>query len=91
MSVKVLIPGPLRRLVDGCAEVDIEGRTVLEIIRGLEARAPGLRKKLTTESGDIRRFIRLFLNDADVDKLGGPDAPVSDGDVLTIVPAAAGG
>ncbi len=91
MAVKVLIPGPLRRLVDDCAEVDIEGGTIIEIVRGLETRAPGLRKKLTTDSGEIRRFIRLFLNDVDVDKLGGPNAPVKDGDVLTIVPAAAGG
>ena len=91
MPVRVLIPGPLRRLVNDSAEVALEGGTVREVIRNLEARAPGLRNKLTTESGDIRRFIRLFLNDTDIDKLGGADAPVGDGDVLTIVPAAAGG
>jgi len=87
----VLIPGPLRRLVDNRAEVEIEGGTVFEVIRALEAQSPGLRNKLTTDAGGIRRFIRLFLNDEDIDKLGGANAAVKDGDVLTIVPAAAGG
>ena len=91
MPVRVLIPGPLRRLVGERAEMNLEGANVREIILALEAAAPGLRGKLTTPSGDIRRFIRLFLNDEDTDKLGGADTLVKDGDVLTIVPAAAGG
>ena len=92
MPVRVLIPGPLRRLVGDRAEVELEGATVREVILALEADAPGLRSKLTnTSTGEIRRFIRLFLNDEDIDKLGGADTPVKDGDVLTIVPAAAGG
>lgn len=91
MPVKVLIPGPLRRLVDNEAEVKLEGRNVREVIRNLESRAPGLRNKLTTADGEVRRFIRLFLNEVDIDKLGGPDAEVKDGDELAIVPAAAGG
>ena len=92
MPIRVLIPGPLRRLVDDRAEVELEGATVGEVISALEAGAPGLRNKLTNSTtGEIRRFIRLFLNDEDIDKLGGPNTPVKDGDVLTVVPAAAGG
>ena len=91
MPVRVLIPGPLRRLVGDRAEVELEGATVRDVILALEADAPGLRGKLTGSTGEIRRFIRLFLNDEDVDKLGGANTPVKDGDVLTIVPAAAGG
>ena len=91
MPVRVLIPGPLRRLVDDKAEIELEGRTVVEVIRNLEAVAPDLRSRLTGEKGEIRRFIRLFLNDVDVDDIGGAAAPVRDGDVLSIVPAAAGG
>jgi len=91
LKVRVLIPGPLRRLVNDSAEVEIEGHTVYEIIRNLEAAAPGLRNRLTTPDGQVRRFIRLYLNDEDVENLGGPNAPVHDGDTLTIVPAAAGG
>jgi sulfur-carrier protein len=91
VPVRVLIPGPLRRLVGDKVEMDLAGANVREVILALEAAAPGLRGKLTSSSGDIRRFIRLFLNDEDIDKLGGADTPVKDGDVLTIVPAAAGG
>jgi len=87
----VLIPGPLRRLVDDRAEIELEGETVRDLIVALETAAPGLRNKMTDSNGRIRRFIRLFLNDIDIDKLGGADTPVKDGDVLTIVPAAAGG
>ena len=91
MSVRVLIPGPLRRLAGDVAEIRLEGETVLDVVRNLEANAPGLRKKLTTDNGEIRRFIKLFLNEEDIDSLEGPDTPVRDGDELAIVPAAAGG
>jgi sulfur-carrier protein len=91
LPVRVLIPGPLRRLTGDRAEMELEGANVREVILALEAASPGLRNKLTNSSGGIRRFIRLFLNDEDIDKLGGADTPVKDGDVLTIVPAAAGG
>lgn len=91
MPVRVLIPGPLRRLVHNQSEIDLEGGTVIEVVKNLEAAAPDLRNRLTDGKGEIRRFIHLFLNDEDIDKLGGGAAPVRDGDVLTIVPAAAGG
>lgn len=91
MGVKVLVPGVLRRLVDNRAEVELEAGTVFEAIRVLEEQSPGLRNKLTDDKGEIRRFIRLYVNDEDIDKLGGAGAALKDGDVLTIVPAAAGG
>jgi sulfur-carrier protein len=91
LTARIQIPGPLRRLVNDAAEVDVDGATVLETIRNLEAANPGLRNRLTTSDGQIRRFIRIFLNDEDTDRLGGAQTPVRDGDVITIVPAAAGG
>ncbi len=91
MPVRVLIPGPLRRLVDGASELELEGNTVWEVVRDLERKAPGLRNRLSTEDGEIKRFIKLFLNEQDVDKMEGPGTPVDDGDELAIIPAAAGG
>ncbi len=91
MGIKVLVPGVLRRLVNNRAEVELEAGTVSEAIRALEEQSPGLRNKLTDDKGEIRRFIRLYVNDEDIDKLGGASAALKDGDVLTIVPAAAGG
>ncbi|HOX29409.1 MAG TPA: MoaD/ThiS family protein [bacterium] len=91
MSVRVLIPGPLRRLVEDASELQLEGHTVIEVIKALETAAPGFRNRLTTDDGGLRRFFKVFVNDDDIARLKGPETPVRDGDVITIVPAAAGG
>lgn len=43
------------------------------------------------EQGEVRRFVNLYLNDEDIRFLKGLDTELKDGDVLSIVPAIAGG
>ncbi len=94
MAVVVRVPTPLRRITNGQGEIslDIEGHvSVRELIERLESMFPGFKERMVDEKGELRRFVNLYLNDEDIRFLQGADTPVKDGDVLSIVPAIAGG
>jgi len=91
MTVAVRIPTPLRKLTGGADEVSIEGATIGEMIDNLEAAHAGLKERLCDDSGEIRRFVKVYLNDEDVRFLKGRDTELKDGDEVSIVPAIAGG
>jgi len=91
MSVTVRVPAQLRTLTGGEAQVTVEGSTVGEVLKGLEAAHPGFGDRLFDESGSLRRFVNAFLADEDVRFLDGLDTLVTDGQTLSIVPAVAGG
>lgn len=91
MAVKVRIPTPLLSLTGGQREVEAEGSNVLDLIEDLEKRYPGLKERLCDEGGNLRRFINFFVNDEDIRFLEGEKTPLKEGDVVSIVPAIAGG
>ena len=91
MGIRVQIPGPLRSLTGGAAEVDVEASDVQALIDGLEARHKGLRDRLCDASGNLRSYVRLFVNDEDVRFLQSKATPLKPGDTVAIVPAIAGG
>ena len=91
MAVSVRIPTPLRKFTNGQSDVEIEGESVGEAIDNLEASHSGIKEKLIDESGSIRRFVNVYLNEEDIRFLDGADTEVKDGDSVTIVPAIAGG
>ena len=91
MSVKVTVPTQLRSLTDGASEVEAQGRTIYEVVRDLESRHPGFGERLLDESGSIRRFVNLYLDDEDVRFLQGLETEVGDKARLSIIPAVAGG
>jgi molybdopterin synthase sulfur carrier subunit len=91
MPVIVRIPTPLLSLTNGQREVEAEGRNILELIEDLERRYPGLKERLCDEQGNLRRFINFFVNDEDIRFLDNEKTSLKDGDVVSIVPAIAGG
>jgi molybdopterin synthase sulfur carrier subunit len=91
MAIKVRIPTQLRTLSGGAAEVSLEGATVGEVLKGLDGEHPGFGERLFDESGNLRRFINVFLDDEDIRFLDGVDTPVASAATLSIVPAVAGG
>jgi sulfur-carrier protein len=91
MSVKVRIPTQLRTLTGGAGEVTVEGSTVGEVLKALDAAHQGFADRLFDDSGELRRFVNVFLADEDVRFLEGLASPVTDGQTLSIVPAVAGG
>jgi molybdopterin synthase sulfur carrier subunit len=91
MSIRVRIPTPFRKLTGGHSELALEATTVREAIDTLEALHPGLREKMFTETGALRRFVAIYVNQNDIRTLNDLATPVKDGDSLAIVPAIAGG
>jgi len=91
MAVKVRIPAPLQSLTGGAAEVEVEGKTVREVIDSLEQKYAGIKARLCDENGEIRRFVNIFVNDQDIRFLQGLDTELKDNDEVSILPAIAGG
>jgi len=91
MAVTVRVPGPLRRLTSGSAEVSVEGTTVSEALASLDGAYPGFRERLYDDAGNLRQFINIYVNDSDIRFGQGLDTPIGERDELSIVPAVAGG
>jgi sulfur-carrier protein len=91
MSVTVRIPTQLRELTSGQGEITVEAVTVREAIDQLNAAHPGIGERLLDDSGNLRRFVNLFLAEEDVRFLEGLDTPITAGQTLSVVPAVAGG
>lgn len=91
MAVTVLIPTPLRNLTSDQDSVEATGTTIAEIFEELERNHPGIGERLCDETGEIRRFVNVYLNQEDIRFIDGKNTAVSDGDEISIVPAIAGG
>ena len=91
MSVKVRIPTQLRSLAAGAGEVEVEGATVGEALKALDAAHPGLAERLFDENGNVRRFVNVFVGEEDIRFLDGLGTPVPSGALVSVVPAVAGG
>ena len=92
MPIKVRIPTPLRKLTN---EQDIvtanESGTLAELIDSLEVQFPGLKERLCDETGELRRFVNVYVNGEDVRFMSGLQTQISAGAEVSIVPAVAGG
>ncbi len=91
MAVKLRIPTPLRRLTGGQAELTIQARTIDELLMQLQYDYESLARQILDDQGEIRSFVRLFVNDEDIESLQGRATPLKDGDVVSIIPSIAGG
>lgn len=91
MSTSIRIPTPLRKLTQDQEVVQAEGANIDEIIADLDGRFPGLKERICDESGNIRRFVNVFVNDEDIRFLDERATTVKEGDEISIVPAIAGG
>ncbi|MGH3321543.1 MAG: MoaD/ThiS family protein [Streptosporangiaceae bacterium] len=90
MAIEVRIPTILRNYTEGAKSVEGSGTTLDQLISDLESRHSGLRERLVDDSG-LRRFVNVYVNDEDARFLGGLSAKLDEGDVVTVLPAVAGG
>jgi molybdopterin synthase sulfur carrier subunit len=90
MAVKVKIPVPLQRLTQGKEEVEGDTGTISSLVEGLDEKYPGIAERIS-ENGRIRRFVNVYVNEEDIRFLSNEETAVNDGDVVSIVPAIAGG
>ena len=91
MAVTVRIPTQLRSLTGGASEIALEPGPLTEVLAALEAAHPGIAERVLDGDGRIRRFVNVFVAEEDVRFLDGLATPVADGEVVSIVPAVAGG
>lgn len=91
MAIEVRIPTILRTYTGGEKAVPAEGATLAALIDDLESRHTGIKGRLIEESGELRRFVNVYVNDEDVRFIGGLEAALSDGDQVVVLPAVAGG
>ena len=91
MSVTVRIPTTLRPLAGGQSEVSVDGATVGDVLKNLDAAHPGFADRLLDDEGGLRKFVNVFVADDDVRFLDGMNTAVPDGETVAIIPAVAGG
>ena len=76
MAAKVRIPTPLRKLTNN---------------EELQSRYPGIQERLLDDTGAVRRFVNVYVNEEDIRFLENQQTPIKDGDEVSIIPAIAGG
>ena len=91
MAIQLQIPSQLRPLAGGAAQLALEAESVGSLIDALAAQHAGLRERLLEPSGELRRFVRVFVNEEDIRFLDEQQTKLKDGDTVAIVPAIAGG
>ena len=91
MAVIVRIPSPLRKLTGGASEIETKADSINTLISALDSTYPGMRERLCDETGAVRRFVNIYVNEEDIRFLTGKDTPLKDGDEVSIIPAIAGG
>ena len=89
--ISVKLPTLLRKHTGGEAVVEGEGATLGQLLKDLESRHPGLTRGLVAEDGSLPRHVNLYVNGEDVRYLGSLETEVRDGDVVSVLPAVAGG
>lgn len=90
MSVTIQIPSPMRDQAGGHSEVKVSGETVQAALDALVKQHPGLGPKLF-DNGRIRQYVNVFVNDEDIRYLDEMETKLTDGAVVALIPAVAGG
>ena len=91
MSITITLPTVLAKLAGDQRTIEAKGATLGDAVADAAARYPQLAPRLRDGQGNPYPFVTFYLNDEDIRFNGGFDAPVTDGDELTVVPAIAGG
>jgi sulfur-carrier protein len=90
-TVDIRIPTILRSHVGGASKVSATGDTLGALIADLTTQFPGIANQIVTDDGNLHKFVNVYVNDDDARYIGKLEAPVKDGDTVSILPAVAGG
>ena len=88
---KIRIPTPLRKLTNDEELIEVNANNVAGAIVELQSRFPGIKERLVDETGAIRRFVNVYVNEEDIRFLQNQETPLKNTDEISIIPAIAGG
>ena len=91
MAAQVRIPTPLRKLTNNEELIQVKAGSVGETFADLQARFPGIQERLLDDTGAVRKFVNVYVNEEDIRFLQNLETKVKDGDEISIIPAIAGG
>jgi len=91
MSVNVRVPTILRSYTGGESEVSAEGATLAEVLDSLDGSYSGIKARIIDDTGELRRFVNVYVGNDDVRFLDGLATPTPDGTKISVIPAVAGG
>ena len=91
MSVSVRIPTILRTYTGGESEVTAQGGTLAEVLDDLDANYSGIKARILDDTGELRRFVNVYVGNDDVRFLDNLATPTPDGTQISVIPAVAGG
>lgn len=91
MSVKVVLPTALARHTEGQKSFASEAANLQGLLTEIDTRYPTLAQNVKDDSGKLRRFINVYVNDEDIRFLGGEAHAFADGDEIMLIPSIAGG
>ena len=91
MTASVRIPTILRTYTGGASEVTADGATLAEVLDDLDAHYAGIKARIVDETGELRRFVNVYVGNDDVRFLEDLQTPTPDGTQISVIPAVAGG
>ena len=91
MAVTIRIPTTFRELTKGNSSICSDGRTLGQLLEQVRTEYPDFVNRVLDDEGNLQRFVNIFLDDEDVRFLGGLDTKLEEGQIVSIVPAVAGG
>lgn len=91
MAIQIMIPTPLRQFTENRESVSVEGISVGEALKSLCTKYAPLKKHLYSDDGKLRNFVNVYVNDEDIRYMQKESTPLSEKDVLSIIPSIAGG
>ena len=93
-KVAVRVPTILRTYTGGASDVAVpvgDRATLADVVAALEAAYPGIAGRVVDGTGQIRRFVNVYVDDDDVRFSAGLQTPTPDGTRVSVIPAVAGG
>ena len=62
----VFIPSSLRRYTAGQSKAEVSAGTIDQVFEDLERQYPGVKSRLCDDSGQIKRYVNIFVNDEEI-------------------------
>jgi sulfur-carrier protein len=85
------VPALMKSYTDNQTEVSLRGATVAQVLNDLVTRYPAIRAHIMDKDGELRRYVNLFVNEANIKDLNGLETPLGEADKIILLPSISGG